>query len=149
MPSVGRPRAASRFLLNRSSERNGELAVGDFHWDGFDVGAVRTAGLDKYIEIFGFVSLNIKGENALASFGDALNGFSEMKFGNIIAIRNGAGKLAHPIVFRPIKSGVFGVGNINTIAFNHVAAIKSLFGLPDVAAGIRKWCRRAGLNTNH
>ncbi len=52
-------------------------------------------------------------------------------------------------MFRPIKPGVFGVGNFKAgIALDHVAAVKSLLGQPDVAAGILERLGGTGLDPN-
>src|SRR5476649_1920878 len=53
-------------IFHVAGESDGKFPVGDFHRDGFDVGAVRSTGFDINIKIFEVVSLHIEGKNALA-----------------------------------------------------------------------------------
>jgi len=61
-------------IFDVAGEGDGELPIRHFHRHGFDVGAVRAAGLGKNVKIFERVPLHSEGKNALASPGHAVVG---------------------------------------------------------------------------
>jgi len=75
------------FLLG--GEGNIQLAVGDFHVDGFDVGAIGTAGLGPDIKILEFLAFDVERKYTLARPGDAIKSFGKMKLYDVFAVGTG------------------------------------------------------------
>src|ERR1039457_1351229 len=73
------------WIFNVAGEGDLELPVRDFHRHRLNVCAVRSASLDKNIEILQLVALHIEGEHAPAGTGDAIEGFGKVELGNVFS----------------------------------------------------------------
>ena len=61
-----------------------------------------------------------------------------MEFNDIFAVGQRLGKSGHAVTFRPVEAGVFGVGNVQVAALDHVAVHEAVIARPNIAARIRK-----------
>ena len=113
--------------------------VGHFDGHGFNISAVRSARFDPNIKIVELASLHIEGEYAFPGAGYALVGFGKIKFRDVFAIGNFAGKCLHGVMFALKQLGGFcGCNRNRRIVIDRRAAFKTLLGQPDIAARIGK-----------
>ena len=126
-----------------------QFAIGHFHSDGFDAGALGAASPGPDIEILEFMAFHNEREYPPARPLDGVVGFGEMQFDNIFAIRNGVRKRGHAVSFALVQHRVLGVGDRQVVGtFRGFTVSKTLVCQPQVAFRIRQRPGRTGFDAN-